>query len=230
MREARARLQRRSIPAPPVAGNPICCLARTDPRRAGSSWRPDGNADPAEAEVRPSSGFFLNLGAAWPRSLGTGERPLTTTPAEFTLDTLARQKLEKRRRQEKDARLPNRFSALSWLGHPRQARPGRPARGRRALAATLGGDPLRHGGDAGERPVQGACGTAPAQAAGRRPVRPVHRLVRCHPHRPAGRRLAHRRRVLLTCLTLTDNPAAASRHVATAAFFHNPLFSRSRLP
>jgi transposase len=36
--------------------------------------------------------------------------------AGFTLDTLARKKLERIRRQEKDARLYNRFSALLWLG------------------------------------------------------------------------------------------------------------------
>ena len=43
----------------------------------------------------------------------------TTTTAGFTLDTLARKKLEKLRRQEKDARLHNRFSALLWLGQGR---------------------------------------------------------------------------------------------------------------
>jgi transposase len=41
---------------------------------------------------------------------------VTTTTAGFTLDTLARKKLEKLRRQEKDARLHNRYSALLWLG------------------------------------------------------------------------------------------------------------------
>jgi transposase len=44
---------------------------------------------------------------------------MTTTTASFTLDTLARKKLEKLRRQEKDARLYNRFSALLWLGQGR---------------------------------------------------------------------------------------------------------------
>jgi hypothetical protein len=58
--------------------------------------------------------------------------------------------------------------------------------------------------------------------------RPGDRLVRRR--RPAGHRPAHRRRVLLTCLTLTDNPTATSRPVAAADFFHNPLVSRSKLP
>jgi transposase len=44
---------------------------------------------------------------------------MTTTTAAFTLDTLARKKLEKLRRREKDARLHNRFSALRWLGQGR---------------------------------------------------------------------------------------------------------------
>ena len=44
---------------------------------------------------------------------------MTTTTAGFTLDTLARKKREKLRRQEKDARLHNRFSALLWLGQGR---------------------------------------------------------------------------------------------------------------
>ena len=44
---------------------------------------------------------------------------MTTMTAGFTLDTLARKKLEKLRRQEKDARLHNRFSALLWLGQGR---------------------------------------------------------------------------------------------------------------
>jgi transposase len=44
---------------------------------------------------------------------------MTATAAGFTLDTLARKKLEKLRRQEKDARLHNRFSALLWLGQGR---------------------------------------------------------------------------------------------------------------
>jgi transposase len=34
----------------------------------------------------------------------------------FTLDTLVRKKLEKRRRKEKDVRIHNRLSALLWLG------------------------------------------------------------------------------------------------------------------
>jgi hypothetical protein len=44
---------------------------------------------------------------------------MTTTTAGFTLDTLAQKKLEKLRRQEKGARLHNRFSALLWLGQGR---------------------------------------------------------------------------------------------------------------
>jgi transposase len=39
--------------------------------------------------------------------------------AGFTLDTLLRKKFEKRRRQEKDARIHNRLSALLWLGQGR---------------------------------------------------------------------------------------------------------------
>lgn len=34
----------------------------------------------------------------------------------FPLDTLVRKKIEKLRRQEKDVRIPNRLSALLWLG------------------------------------------------------------------------------------------------------------------
>ena len=37
----------------------------------------------------------------------------------FTLDTLLRKKLEKLRRQEKDARVHNRLSAVLWLGQGR---------------------------------------------------------------------------------------------------------------
>ena len=37
----------------------------------------------------------------------------------FTLDTLLRKKLEKRRRKEKDVRRHNRLSALLWLGQGR---------------------------------------------------------------------------------------------------------------
>jgi transposase len=37
----------------------------------------------------------------------------------FTLDTLLRKKFEKLRRQQKDARLHNRLSALLWLGQGR---------------------------------------------------------------------------------------------------------------
>jgi transposase len=37
----------------------------------------------------------------------------------FTLDTLLRKKLEKRRRKEKDVRLHNRLSALLWVGQGR---------------------------------------------------------------------------------------------------------------
>ena len=44
---------------------------------------------------------------------------MTTTTAGFALDTLERKKLERLRRQEKDARLYNRFSALLWLGQRR---------------------------------------------------------------------------------------------------------------
>jgi transposase len=44
---------------------------------------------------------------------------MITTTAGFTLDTLARKKLDKLRRREKDARLHNRFSALLWLGQGR---------------------------------------------------------------------------------------------------------------
>jgi transposase len=40
---------------------------------------------------------------------------MTTTTAGFTLDTLTRKKLEKRRRQDKDARIHKRLSALLWL-------------------------------------------------------------------------------------------------------------------
>jgi transposase len=40
---------------------------------------------------------------------------MTTTTAGFALDTLTRKKLEKRRRQEKDARIHQRLSALLWL-------------------------------------------------------------------------------------------------------------------
>jgi transposase len=35
----------------------------------------------------------------------------------FTLDTLLRKKIEKRRRKEKDARVHNRLSALLWLAN-----------------------------------------------------------------------------------------------------------------
>jgi hypothetical protein len=44
---------------------------------------------------------------------------MTTTTTSFTLDILARKKVEKLRRQERDARLHNRFSALLWLGQGR---------------------------------------------------------------------------------------------------------------
>ena len=44
---------------------------------------------------------------------------MTTTTAGLTLDSLARKRLEKLRRQEKDARLHNRLSALLWLGQGR---------------------------------------------------------------------------------------------------------------
>jgi hypothetical protein len=44
---------------------------------------------------------------------------MTTKTDGFSLDILARKKLEKLRRQEKDARLHNRFSALLWLGQGR---------------------------------------------------------------------------------------------------------------
>ncbi|HKI37422.1 MAG TPA: hypothetical protein VKA46_36545 [Gemmataceae bacterium] len=40
-------------------------------------------------------------------------------PIDFTLDTLLRKKIEKLRRQQKDARLHNRLSALLWLGQGR---------------------------------------------------------------------------------------------------------------
>jgi len=41
------------------------------------------------------------------------------TTGEFVLDTLVRKKIEKRRRQERDARIHRRLSALLWLakGH-----------------------------------------------------------------------------------------------------------------
>ncbi len=38
-----------------------------------------------------------------------------TTMGEFKLDTLLRKKIEKRRRNEKDARIHRRLSALLWL-------------------------------------------------------------------------------------------------------------------
>jgi transposase len=44
---------------------------------------------------------------------------MTHRTAGFTLETLQRKKLEKFRRQEKDARLHNRLSALLWLGQGR---------------------------------------------------------------------------------------------------------------
>jgi transposase len=44
---------------------------------------------------------------------------MTYSTAGFTLDTLQRKKIEKFRRQEKDARLHNRLSALLWLGQGR---------------------------------------------------------------------------------------------------------------
>ena len=44
---------------------------------------------------------------------------MTDVAAAFTLGTLARKKLDKLRRQEKDARLHNRLSALLWLGRGR---------------------------------------------------------------------------------------------------------------
>jgi len=44
---------------------------------------------------------------------------MTNATAGFTLDTLLRKKLEKRRRKDKDARLHNRLSALLWLGQGR---------------------------------------------------------------------------------------------------------------
>ena len=40
-------------------------------------------------------------------------------PADFTVDTLFRKKLEKLRRKEKDVRIHNRLSALLWLGQGR---------------------------------------------------------------------------------------------------------------
>jgi hypothetical protein len=39
----------------------------------------------------------------------------TQVPVDFTLDTLTRKKIEKWRRQQKDARLHNRLSTLLWL-------------------------------------------------------------------------------------------------------------------
>jgi transposase len=44
---------------------------------------------------------------------------LEHTTARFTLDTLLRKKIEKKRRHEKDVRLHNRLSTLLWLhqGH-----------------------------------------------------------------------------------------------------------------
>jgi transposase len=44
---------------------------------------------------------------------------MTNTTAGFTLDTLLRKKIEKRRRKEKDVRIHNRLSALLWLGQGR---------------------------------------------------------------------------------------------------------------
>jgi transposase len=44
---------------------------------------------------------------------------MTQVPVGFTLDTLTRKKIEKRRRQQKDARLHNRLSALLWLSQGR---------------------------------------------------------------------------------------------------------------
>ncbi len=40
---------------------------------------------------------------------------MTQVPVGFTLDTLPRKKIEKCRRQQKDARIHNRLSALLWL-------------------------------------------------------------------------------------------------------------------
>jgi transposase len=40
---------------------------------------------------------------------------MAQAPGGFTLDTLLRKKIEKLRRQEKDARLHKRLSALLWL-------------------------------------------------------------------------------------------------------------------
>ena len=44
---------------------------------------------------------------------------MAQAPGGFTLDTLLRKKIEKRRRQETDARIHRRLSALLWLakGH-----------------------------------------------------------------------------------------------------------------
>ena len=44
---------------------------------------------------------------------------MTQATVNFTLDTLLRKKVEKLRRQEKDARIHNRLSALLWLGQGR---------------------------------------------------------------------------------------------------------------
>jgi transposase len=44
---------------------------------------------------------------------------MTHATITFTLDTLLRKKIDKLRRQEKDARIHNRLSALLWLGQGR---------------------------------------------------------------------------------------------------------------
>lgn len=44
---------------------------------------------------------------------------MTQVPVDFTLDTLTRKKIEKCRRQQKDARRHNRLSALLWLSQGR---------------------------------------------------------------------------------------------------------------
>src|SRR5262245_47484844 len=103
---------------------------------------------------------------------------MTATTAGFTLDTLARKKLEKLRRQEKDARLHNRFSALLWLGQghapeevaaplgvgPRTVRHWRQLYQRGGLEAQAGAG--RAGGSPGGGARPGPSWAGPATPAG----------------------------------------------------------------
>ena len=70
--------------------------------------------------VLPRCESFTGIGADSAKDAADGGKlTLTHTTAKFTLDTLARKQLEKRRRHEKDARLHNRCSAVLWLGQGR---------------------------------------------------------------------------------------------------------------